>query len=89
MENRTTGAVQEETPVAALGLVLIVGGALVAWGVDAFASGFDLQAIGYLMMGGGALALAGAAISGLGGVSAANGRQLPQGGRAGRPGEAR
>ena len=52
--------------MAALGIVLIVGGAIIAWSVDAFASGFEFQAIGYMMMVGGAIASAFAAVSGVG-----------------------
>lgn len=51
---------------AALGILLIVAGAVITFGVDAAVDGLDLQAIGYIMMAGGALALVVAAIQGAG-----------------------
>ncbi len=58
--------------MAALGIILIVVGAIIAWGVDVVADGFDLQAIGYIMIAGGALALVVAAIRGAGWMSMSN-----------------
>ncbi len=58
--------------MAALGIILIVVGAIVAWGVDVVTDGFDLQAIGYIMIAGGALALVVAAIRGAGWMSMSN-----------------
>lgn len=55
--------------MATLGIMLIVGGAIIAWSVDAFATGFEFQAIGYVMMIGGAIALAFAGVSGVGSMS--------------------
>jgi hypothetical protein len=63
---------EEEKAMAALGIFLIVVGAIVAWGVDAVVEGFDLQAIGYILIAGGAVALAVAAIRGLGWMSMTN-----------------
>jgi hypothetical protein len=54
---------------AALGIILIVAGAIVAFGIERAVDGFDLQAIGYIMMVGGALSLLVAAIQGLGWMS--------------------
>jgi hypothetical protein len=55
--------------MAALGILLVVAGAIIAWGVDAVVDGFDLQAIGYILMAGGAIALVVAAIRGAGWMS--------------------
>jgi hypothetical protein len=60
--------------MAALGIILIVVGAIVAFGVDVVADGFDLQAIGYILMAGGAIALVVAAIRGAGWMSMSNNR---------------
>ncbi len=60
--------------MAALGIFLIVAGAIVAWGVDAVVDGFDLQAIGYILMAGGAIALLVAAIRAAGWMSMTNRR---------------
>ena len=57
---------------AGLGILLIVAGAIVAFGVEQAVDGFDLQAIGYILMVGGAIALVVAAIQGLGGMSRRN-----------------
>jgi hypothetical protein len=51
---------------AALGIILIVAGAVVAFGVDTAVDGVDLETIGYVMMAGGALALVVAAIQAAG-----------------------
>lgn len=42
---------------AALGIVLLVAGAVVSFAVDRSADGVDLMAIGWILMGGGGLAL--------------------------------
>ena len=42
---------------AALGIVLIVAGAILTFAVDRQAEGFDINAIGWILMAGGALAL--------------------------------
>ncbi len=64
----------KENNMAALGIFLIVAGAIVAWGVDAVVDGFDLQAIGYILMAGGAIALLVAAIRAAGWMSMTNRR---------------
>ena len=47
---------------AALGIVLIVAGAILTFAVDRQAEGFDINAIGWILMAGGALALLAALI---------------------------
>ena len=42
---------------AALGIMLLVAGAIVTFGVDRSAEGIDVAAIGWILMAGGALAL--------------------------------
>jgi hypothetical protein len=59
---------------AGLGIILIIVGAIVAFGVEQAVEGFDLQAIGYILMAGGALALLVAAIQGLGWMSRSRSR---------------
>jgi hypothetical protein len=54
---------------AALGIILIVAGAIVVFAVDTAVDGVDLQALGYIMMAGGALSLVIAAIQGAGFMS--------------------
>jgi hypothetical protein len=54
---------------AGLGIVLIIAGAIVAFGVEQAVEGFDLQAIGYILMVGGAISLLVAAIQGMGWMS--------------------
>ena len=54
---------------AALGIILIIAGAIVAFGVEQAVDGFDLQAIGYILRVGGAISLLVAAIQGLGWMS--------------------
>jgi len=51
---------------ASLGIILIVAGAIVAFGISTAVDGVDLTAIGYIMMAGGLLALVVAAIQGAG-----------------------
>jgi len=52
--------------MAAIGIILIVAGAIIAWGVNAAVDGVDLQVIGYIVMAGGAIALLVAAIQAAG-----------------------
>jgi hypothetical protein len=59
---RPIGTDRKERTMAALGIILIIAGAIVAWGVEAVVDGFDLQAIGYILMAGGAIALLVAAL---------------------------
>lgn len=59
---------------AGLGIMLIIAGAIVAFGVEQAVDGFDLQAIGYILMAGGAIALLVAAIQGLGWMSSSRRR---------------
>jgi hypothetical protein len=54
---------------AGLGIILIIAGAIVAFGVERAVDGFNLQAIGYILMVGGAIALLVSAIQGLGWMS--------------------
>jgi hypothetical protein len=72
---RPYGADSKEQTMAALGIILIIAGGIVAWGVDAAVDGFDLQAIGYILMAGGAIALLVAAIQAAGWMSRSN-RQM-------------
>jgi hypothetical protein len=58
--------------MAALGIFLIIAGAIVVWGVEAVVEGFDLQAIGYILMAGGAIALLVAAVRAAGWMSMNN-----------------
>jgi len=48
--------------LAALGIVLIVAGAILTFAVDRQAEGFDINAVGWILMAGGALALLAALI---------------------------
>jgi len=50
--------------MAALGIILIVAGAVVAFAIDRAAEGVDLVALGYILMAGGVLALIVAAVRG-------------------------
>jgi hypothetical protein len=69
---RLVGSKQKELVMAALGIFLIVAGAIIVWGVEVVVEGFDLQAIGYILMVGGAIALVVAAIRGAGWMSMGN-----------------
>ncbi len=57
---------------AALGIILIVAGAVIAFGINSAVDSVDLVAIGYIMMGGGVLSLIVAAIQGAGFMSMRN-----------------
>lgn len=54
---------------AALGIILLVAGAVVTFAVDRQAEGVDLAALGWIMMAGGGLALVVAAVQGAGWMS--------------------
>lgn len=54
---------------AALGIILLVAGAIITFAVDRQAEGVDLAAIGWIMMAGGGLALLVAAVQGAGWMS--------------------
>lgn len=54
---------------AALGIILLVGGAILTFAVDRQAEGVDLAAIGWIVMAGGALSLLVAMIQGAGWMS--------------------
>ncbi len=54
---------------AALGIILLVAGAIVTFAVDRQAEGVDLAALGWIMMAGGGLALVVAAVQGAGWMS--------------------
>lgn len=59
---------------AFIGIILIIAGAIIAFGIDSAVEGVDLLAIGYILMGGGALALLVAAVQGAGFMSMRNNR---------------
>lgn len=60
--------------LAALGILLLVGGAILAFAVDRQADGVDLVALGWIIMAGGGLALLAAAIQAAGWYSLGNRR---------------
>ena len=55
---------------AALGIILLVAGAIITFAVDRQAEGFDLHAVGWILMAGGGLALLVALVQGAGWMSA-------------------
>jgi hypothetical protein len=55
---------------AALGIILLVAGAIITFAIDREAEGFDLNALGWILMAGGGLALLVALIQGMGWMSA-------------------
>lgn len=57
---------------AALGILLIVAGAIITFAIDRQADGVDLEAIGWIMMAGGGLSLLVALIQGAGWMSTRN-----------------
>jgi hypothetical protein len=59
---------------AALGILLIVGGAIIAFGIESAVDSVNLEAVGYILMAGGAVSLLVAAIQGLGWMSRSNRR---------------
>lgn len=59
---------------AVLGLILLVGGAILTFAISETIEGADLEAIGWILMGGGALALVIAAIQAAGWLSMGNRR---------------
>jgi hypothetical protein len=65
---------KDDNMYAGLGIILIIVGAIVAFGVEQAVEGFDLQAIGYILMVGGAISLLVAAIQGLGWMSRSRSR---------------
>lgn len=54
---------------AALGIILVIVGAIITFAIDREAEGFDLNAIGWILMAGGALSLLVALIQGAGWMS--------------------
>jgi Domain of unknown function (DUF6458) len=54
---------------AALGVLLIVAGAIITFAIDKAVDGVDLEALGYILMAGGALSLIIGAIQGAGFMS--------------------
>lgn len=54
------------------GILLIVAGAIVTFGIDVAAEGVDLAAVGWILMAGGVLALLAAALKGAGFMSMSN-----------------
>ncbi len=59
---------------AALGLLLLIGGAILTFAVNEAVDGANLETIGWILMGGGALALLIAAIQAAGWMSMTNRR---------------
>lgn len=57
---------------AALGILLLVAGAIITFAIDRSADGVDLVAIGWIMMAGGGLSLLVALIQGAGWMSTQN-----------------
>lgn len=57
---------------AALGIILLVAGAIITFAIDREADGVDLHAIGWILMAGGGLSLLVALIQGAGWMSARN-----------------
>jgi hypothetical protein len=55
---------------AALGIILLIAGAIITFAVDRQADGLDLHALGWILMAGGGLALLVALIQGAGWMSA-------------------
>ncbi len=55
---------------AALGIVLLVAGAIITFAIEREADGVDIRAIGWIMMAGGGLALLVALIQGAGWMTA-------------------
>jgi len=58
--------------LAALGIILLVIGAIVTFAIDRQAEGVDVAAIGWILMAGGGLALLAAMIKGAGWMSTTN-----------------
>ena len=58
--------------LVALGIILFIAGAIVAFAVDTGVDGVDLTALGYILMAGGGIALIAAAIQGAGWMSMTN-----------------
>lgn len=63
---------------AAIGVLLLVAGAIITFAIDRQAEGVDLEAIGWIIMAGGALSLFIALIQGAGWMSARNNRFLTE-----------
>ena len=61
---------------AALGILLLVGGAILTFAVNEEVDGLDLELVGWILMGGGALALLVAAIQGAGWLQMGNRRTV-------------
>lgn len=57
---------------AALGIILIVAGAIIAFGITTAVDNVNLEVVGYVLMAGGALSLLVGAIQGLGWMSRSN-----------------
>lgn len=58
--------------LVALGIILLVAGAMITFAIDAAVDGIDLVAVGYILMGAGVLSLIAAAIQGAGFMSMRN-----------------
>lgn len=58
--------------LVALGIILFIAGAVIAFAIDTGVDGVDLGALGYILMGGGVIAMIAAAIQGAGWMSMNN-----------------
>jgi hypothetical protein len=58
--------------LVAVGIILVVIGAIISFAIDAALDGVDLKAIGFILMGGGVLALVAGAIQGAGWMTMGN-----------------
>ncbi len=58
--------------LVALGIILFIAGAIVAFAIDSAVEGVDLVALGYILMAGGGIALLAAVIQGAGWMSMNN-----------------
>lgn len=52
--------------LVAIGIILVVVGAIIAFAINTAVEGVDLQVLGWIIMGGGALAIVAGAIQGAG-----------------------
>jgi hypothetical protein len=58
--------------LVALGIILIIVGAVVSFAIDTVVEGVDLRVLGYILIGGGVIALVAGAIQGAGYMSMGN-----------------
>lgn len=67
--------------MAALGIVLIVIGAILAWGINVFVEGADLEVIGVILMAAGVIAFIGGLFTGAWGSRIRSERHVSSDGR--------